>query len=198
MNYPQFAEVNGKRYKINTDFRVAIECNEIGLDESIWDYERALAIIYKIFGTEGLSDNENHEKLLELATKFLSCGKELDKEQKGEIDMDFVEDMDYIEASFMSDYNIDLANVEMHWWKFYKLINGLSNSEMGNCCVLNRIRNLRTYDTSKIKDQKELAKINEAKKQVALKRKTTHKTKLNKEQQKNIENYLKMTQIKEG
>ena len=198
MNYPQFAEVNGKRYKINTDFRVAIECNEIGFDESICDYERALAIIYKIFGAEGLSDNENHEKLLELATKFLSCGKELDKEQKGEIDMDFVEDMDYIEASFMSDYNIDLANVEMHWWKFYNLINGLSNSEMGNCCVLNRIRNLRTYDTSKIKDQKELAKINEAKKQVALKRKTTQKTKLNKEQQKNIENYLKMTQIKEG
>lgn len=198
MNYPQFAEVNGKRYKINTDFRVAIECNEIGFDESICDYERALAIIYKIFGAEGLSDNENHEKLLELATKFLSCGKELDKEQKGEIDMDFVEDMDYIEASFMSDYNIDLANTEMHWWKFYNLINGLSNSEMGNCCVLNRIRNLRTYDTSKIKDQKELAKINEAKKQVALKRKTTHKTKLNKEQQKNIENYLKMTQIKEG
>ena len=198
MNYPQFAEVNGKRYKINTDFRVAIECNEIGFDESICDYERALAIIYKIFGAEGLSDNENHEKLLELATKFLSCGKELEKEQKGEIDMDFVEDMDYIEASFMSDYNIDLANTEMHWWKFYNLINGLSNSEMGNCCVLNRIRNLRTYDTSKIKDQKELAKINEAKKQVALKRKTTHKTKLNKEQQKNIENYLKMTQIKEG
>ena len=198
MSYPQFAEVNGKRYKINTDFRVAIECNEIGFDESICDYERALAIIYKIFGDEGLSDNENHEKLLELATKFLSCGKELDKEQKGEIDMDFVEDMDYIEASFMSDYNIDLANVEMHWWKFYNLINGLSNSEMGNCCVLNRIRNLRTYDTSKIKDQKELAKINEAKKQVALKRKTTQKTKLNKEQQKNIENYLKMTQIKEG
>ena len=68
----------------------------------------------------------------------------------------------------MSDYNIDLANTEMHWYKFYNLINGLSNSEMGNCCVLNRIRNLRTLDTKDIKDQKELAKINEAKKQVVL------------------------------
>ena len=195
MNYPQFAEVDGKRYKINTDFRVAIECNEIGFDESIGDYERALAIIYKIFGDEGLSDNENHEKLLELATKFLSCGKELDKEQKGEIDMDFVEDMDYIEASFMSDYNIDLANVEMHWWKFYNLINGLSNSEMGNCCVLNRIRNLRTYDTKDIKDPKQLEKIKEAQRQVALKPKNK-KIKVTSEQQKNIDNFYDKLGIK--
>ena len=195
MNYPQFAEVNGKRYKINTDFRIAIECQEIATDESIGDYERALAIIYKIFGAEGLSDNENHEKLLELATKFLSCGKELDKEQKGEIDMDFVEDMDYIEASFMSDYNIDLANIEMHWWKFFNLINGLSNSEVGNCCVLNRVRNLRTYDTKDIKDPKQLEKIKEAQRQVALKPKNK-KIKVTSEQQKNIDNFYDKLGIK--
>lgn len=47
-------------------------------------------------------------------------------------------------------------------------MNGLSNSEFGNCCILNRIRNLRTYDTSKIKDQKERMKIIEAQKAVAL------------------------------
>ena len=69
--------------------------------------------------------------------------------------MDYIEDYDYIEASFMSDYHIDLSNVKMHWWKFNKLINGLSNSELGNCCILNRIRNLRNYDTSKIEDAKE-------------------------------------------
>lgn len=195
MNYPQFAEVNGKRYKINTDFRVAIECQEIATDENIGDYERALAIIYKIFGTEGLSDNENHEKLLELATKFLSCGKELDKEQKGEIDMDFVEDMDYIEASFMSDYNIDLANTKMHWWKFFNLINGLSNSDVGNCCVLNRVRNLRTYDTKDIKDPKQLEKIKEAQRQVALKPKNK-KIKVTSEQQKNIDNFYDKLGIK--
>ena len=36
----------------------------------------------------------------------------------------------------------DLENKEMHWWKFMDLMNGLSNSELGNCCVLNNIRNL--------------------------------------------------------
>ena len=190
MDYPKYVKIGEKKYKINTDFRVAIECQEIALDDSIGDFERALAIIYKLFGDDGLDDSNNYEKLLELAQKYLSCGKEIDSKTNEEADMDFIQDMDYIEASFMSDYNIDLQNTEMHWWKFYNLINGLSNSEMGNCCVLNRIRNLRTFDTKDIKDQKELAKINEAKKQVALKKREVKKE-LTYEQKRNIDNFYK-------
>ena len=58
----------------------------------------------------------------------------------------------------------------MHWWEFCNLLNGLSNSEMGNCCILNRIRNLRNYDTSKIKDAKQRQMVEEAKRQVALRK----------------------------
>ena len=194
MNYPSFVKVEGKYYKINTDFRVAIECQDIATDEKIGDYERALAIIYKLFGDDGINTPEHYEKLLELATKYLSCGKEIKGNSNEEPDMDFTQDMDYIEASFMSDYNIDLANIEMHWWKFHNLINGLSNSEMGNCCVLNRVRNLRTYDTKDIKDPKELEKIKKAKEQVALKKKVV-KHFLTTEQQRNIDNFYKMTGI---
>ena len=188
-NYPEYVKIGNKRYKINTDFRVAIECQSIATDKSIGDFERALAIIYKLFGDDGIKNTENYDKLLELATKFLSCGKEV-KSSNEEPDMDFVQDMDYIEASFMSDYNIDLQSIEMHWWKFYNLINGLSNSEMGSCCVLNRVRNLRTYDTKDIKDQKTLEKIRKAKEQVALKKNVTKKE-LTKEQQKNIDDFYK-------
>ena len=188
MDYPKYVKIGEKKYKINTDFRVAIECQEIALDDSIGDFERALAIIYKLFGDNGLDDSNNYEKLLELAQKYLSCGKEVDSKTNEEPDMDFIQDMPYIKASFRSDYNINLDDEEMHWWEFYDLINGLSNSEMGNCCVLNRIRNLRTFDTKDIKDQKELAKINEAKKQVALKKRTVKKN-LTVEQKKNIDNF---------
>ena len=65
----------------------------------------------------------------------------------------------------------------MHWWKFNKLINGLSNSELGNCCVLNRVRNIRNIDLKDIKDKKERDKIIEAKKQVALKKNMKKATK---------------------
>lgn len=168
MKYPEYVKVNDRMYKINTDFRVAIKCNEVATDETIGDLERALAVVYLLF-EGGLDNPDDFGELLRLARKYLFCGKE-PTDNVEEPDMDYVEDMDYIEASFMSDYRIDLSNETMHWWKFNNLMNGLSNSEMGNCCVLNRIRNLRNYDTREIKDSKQRQKIEKAKKQVALKR----------------------------
>lgn len=190
---PYYVEINNKKYKINTDFRIAIKCNQLSMDESIGDLERTLAIVYLLFGAEALKNAQNNdevfEQLTKLAIKYLSCGKEIENNEN-KIDMDFVEDMDYIEASFMSDYHIDLANEKMHWWKFYKLINGLSNSELGNCCVLNRIRNLRNFDTSKIIDIDEKAKINKAKQQVAL-HKQQNEVHLTKQQQESVDEFYK-------
>ena len=169
--YPEYVEVEGKKYKINTDFRVAIECYRIAEDDTIGNLERALGVIYTLFGDEGINTPDHYEKLLELAQKYLVCGNELDNNVNDKPDMDFIEDYGLIWASFMSDYNgLDLDKTKMHWWKFMDLMNGLSNSEMGNCCVLNRIRNLRTFDVSEIKDKKERDKILKAKKQVELKK----------------------------
>ena len=192
MRYPTKVKIEDREYEINTDFRVAIECNQIALDDKISDFERALAIIYKLYGEKGLNAKSDLNRLLELGQKYLSCGKEVENNENEEQDMDFVQDMDYIEASFMSDYNIDLSSTEMHWWKFYNLINGLSNSEMGSCCVLNRVRNLRTYDTSQIKDPKERSKIEKAKEQVALKKKEKP---LTDKQRESIERFNKLAGI---
>lgn len=192
MKYPEYVKVNDRLYKIRTDFRYAIKCNTIATDKTIGDYERALAIIYTLF-ENGLDEPKDYDKLLELAIKYLGCGKEANSNDE-EPDMDYNEDMDYIEASFMSDYHIDLANEKMHWWKFNNLMNGLSNSELGNCCVLNRIRNLRTYDTKDIKDAKERAKIEKAKQQVALKRykKENNLTKEQEESMRRLDEILKI------
>lgn len=171
MNNPEYVKIGEKKYKINTDFRVALECNKIAEDKNINPYEKPLAIIYLLFGDDGLDDTKNWDKLMEFGQKYLLLGKEKVEDSKEEPDMDFEQDMDYIEASFMSDYQIELANKKMHWWTFFNLISGLSNSELGNCCVLNRIRNLRNYDVSQIKDSKERNKVIEAKKRVALKKK---------------------------
>lgn len=189
--YPEYVEVQGKRYKINTDFRVAIECNRIAEDETIGNLERGLAIIYTLFGEEGINTPEHYEKLLELAKKYLLCGGEYDEKENEKPDMDFIEDYSYITTSFMSDYHIDLENCNMHWWKFMDLMNGLSNSELGNCCILNRIRNLRNFDTKDIKDTKEREKIRKAKEQVALKKYQKPKKDATEEQLKSAEEFWK-------
>ena len=168
MSYPKYVEVNNKRYKINTSYKIALKCNEIAEDDSINDIERALAIIYILFGEEALDDVENRQLLIEKAKKYLTCNEEGSNEER---DMDFEQDMPYIKASFMSDYHIDLNTTDMHFWEFYELLNGLSNSDIGNCCILNRIRNIRNMNLSDIKDVNEKERLKKAKKSVAIKRK---------------------------
>lgn len=166
MNYPKYAEVNGHRYKINTDFRVALECNRIAKNEKINDYERSLAIIYKLFGDEGLNHPDDYESLLTQSLKYLKCGfDEVPDDEPSEENMDFEQDMWRIEASFQSDYNIDLENINMHFWKFMRLMNGLTEN-----CVLNRTRYIRDFDLRDIKDSKEREKWRKQKELVALKK----------------------------
>ena len=174
-------------YEANVDFRNAIRCNEIATDETIGDFERVLGIICTMYGPNAIDNPNHYEKLLKWALKYLSCGKEVE-DTKEKPDMDYVEDMDYIEASFMSDYQIDLENTEMDWQKFNKLMNGLSNSELGNCCVLNRIRNLRNFDLNTIKDAKEKQKMAKIKQQFALKKNKKEK-KMTKEQEESMNKF---------
>lgn len=188
LNNPEYVKVGEKKYKINTDFRIAIECNKIAQDKEISDTERAMAIIYKLYGDEGLDNPDDYQKLLELGMKYLSLGKEVKSD--GEPDMDFEQDMDYIWTSFMSDYGMDISKENMHWWTFMNLMNGLSNSELGDCCVLNKIRNLRNYDVSQIKDAKTREKILKAKESVSLKKKQPTLTEKQKESMKELYNSL--------
>ena len=183
-------QIDDTVYEANTDFRIAIRCNEIATDKSIGDYERVLGIICTMFGAKAIDNPNHYEKLLKWALNYLSCGKEIEDTNETP-DMDYVEDMDYIEASFMSDYQIDLENTEMDWHKFNKLINGLSSSDMGNCCILNRIRNIRNYDVSDIKDSKEREKILKAKEAVVLK-KYKKENNLTKEQEESMEQLNKL------
>lgn len=173
MIYPEYVEARGKKYKINTDFRVALKCNKIAQDETIGDTERALAIIYKLFGEDGLDAVENYDELLRLGIKYLRVGEDIvEQKENKQPDMDYEQDQRYIESSFKYDYGYDPYKMEyLHWWEFWNDLNNLSSSDMGNCCILNRVRQIRNYDVSKIKDEKERKKIIEAKKQVALKTK---------------------------
>jgi len=179
--YPEYVEVGGKLYKIDTDFKTAIECQRISQQE-IRGEERALAIIYLLFGDEGLNNPPDYKELIKKGLFYLSCGKELN-DDNSELDMDYSQDESYIKASFYTDYAIpNVYETNMHWWEFMDLLNGLKPD-----CVLNRVREIRTYDTSGIKDQKTLDAIRKQKEAVALKKQTP---KLSEEQEKSVEQFI--------
>ncbi len=166
--YPEFAEIDGELYKINTDYKYALVCFRIINDPSISDIERAIAIVSVLFGREDKDGNvigipRNLEKALQKASFFLSCGKEKDNIKNVKKDMDFEYDKEFIYASFISDYKIDLETENMHFWKFCSLISGLTENS-----ILNRVRDLRNTNLSDYKDPKTKSKMQEAMQRVAL------------------------------
>lgn len=161
--YPEYAKINSKEYKIDTDFNTALRCFEIIDDESITDSERAYAIVYLLFD---IIPDKNIDLFLDKAIFFLQCGESLEEQQNREKDMDFIQDRKYINASFMSDYHIDLSKEYLHFWQYVELIQGLTENS-----VLNRVRNIRTYDVSTIKDDKTRNEIIKNQEELALKQK---------------------------
>lgn len=167
MNNPQYVKVDDKLYKINTDFRIALDCNKIAEDETIGDLERAMAIIYKLFGEDGL-DCENQNKLLELAMKYLLLGRDknsLKNDSHDKYELDFNKCIGLIKASFKFDYKYDPYELEhLHWYDFYNDLESLSTSEFGNCCILNRIISILEQEPKEIKDSKQRQKLIDAQK----------------------------------
>ena len=160
MKYPEYVKINGEKVKIKTDFKTALKAFEVVNDNSIGDYERSLAIIYIMYGY--LPPNDQIEAFLNMAIKFLQCGENSDTQASRERDMDFIEDEKYINASFMSDYRIDLSKTDMHFWQFCELITGLTDK-----CVLSRVRHIRTCDPNEYAEKDRRA-IQQAKEALAL------------------------------
>lgn len=161
MAYPRYVKINGVKYPINTSYKTAMQCFDVIDDESICDTERSLAVIYLLFGF--IPDNDL-DKFLEMAVKYLGCGEPQENHQARNRDMDLRQDWKYILASFAADYHIDLNKEDIHFFQFMDLIQGLTEKS-----VLSRVREIRNYDLNEIKDPKTRAKMAEAKQNLELK-----------------------------
>lgn len=180
--YPTKMEANGHIYEINTDFRIALACFRAMNDAEITDLERFYAIETLLLGDEVDPDDDVvlSKKLLD----YLRCGQEENMDEE-KIDMDYIEDEPKIRTSIRQCYHIDLNKIDyMHWWEYNELISGLTSESL-----LNKIRELRSFDLNEIKDIKEREKVRKAQEYVALKKKDERKVELTKEQEDSI-NYF--------
>jgi hypothetical protein len=196
LNKPEYVKVDDKLYKINTDFRVAIECNKIATDKKIGDTERALAIIYKLFGEDGL-DCTRMNKLIELGLKYISIFNDFENGLKDDLEGHFELDMSkckgLISSSFKFDYGYDPYELPyLHWYDFYNDLSNLSTSEFGNCCILNRIISILNQEPKKIKDNKDRQKLIEAQKMLKAKYCVSNEKEMTKEQKESAEKFYEL------
>jgi len=134
--FPETVNINGKEYEINADYRNILRIfaiiGDYDIDENI-RIERLLEWFYN-----NSIPNETVTDLMTAFNTFVNPPKEYEPEEyedgenetgehnERQFDYDF--DADEIFASFISEYNIDLTEVQfLHWYKFKVLLHNLSS-----------------------------------------------------------------------
>ena len=118
---PDCVEIDGRRYDINTDFRIGIRLEMAILEEKLSE-----SLLFDYYPKNMPPDaNAAIERLM----WFYRCGEDEGKGQGGGgrsgRGYDFEQDSDALYTSFMVAYGIDLATADLHWWVFRKLMWGL-------------------------------------------------------------------------
>lgn len=132
---PDAIMVNGEVFFLNTSFRVWMNYPDriAGMGEDFSLYEQLF---------KGAAPFPSQSIINEL-DRFFYEKKEVPRSSgsDGEELIDFDIDADYIYASFMQAYRIDLMDVELHWHKFSALLNALPGDT-----VMTQIMGFRGYN----------------------------------------------------
>ena len=86
----------------------------------------------------------------------------------------FEHDDDYIYSAFLTQYHIDLQDIEyLHWWKFKAMFDALRPD-----CLFSKIVEWRSTDLTQVKDPKEKKFIQEMKQVYRLRKSVDEQEKL--------------------
>ena len=173
---PSSVKIDGTEYEINSDFRTSVLFSLLMEDDNLSEEEKvlqALNLYYPVVPGDS-------EKAIEKIKWFYSCGK-LDNpignnkaRASSKKVFDFEVDANYIYSAFMSQYRIDLQDIEeLHWWKFKALLEGLKEDNK-----LSKIIEYRSVDLSKIKDKEQRKFYKDMQKQYSLNKESKEELKL--------------------
>lgn len=158
---PEYIEIDGKEYFIDTDFRTCIIFEKLlnGDSDDRESVEMWLDLFYTV-------ERPSDIKAAVDGILFIYCCGKPDKSKepprkngnvvlKPKMLYDFEIDAPYIFGAFMSQYGIDLNEIEyLHWWKFQSLFRSLNSSNK-----IVEIMSYRATDISQIKSKSEQARI---------------------------------------
>lgn len=158
---PEYATISGEQFFVDTNFRTFIIFEIIMLDDKIGAREKVNELLGLCYTDKVPFDKES--ALNELLMLY-SCGETLRKSEarkNGNVVLkprriyDFRIDAPYIYGAFLSQYGIDLNEIEyLHWWKFMAMFKSLNSSNK-----IVEIMGYRAADLSKIESKSERNRI---------------------------------------
>lgn len=120
---PETVMVNEKEYTIKTDFKKVLSYLRMLEDKDTSDQDKTALALYMFFGKVRETDIQG---LIEYLRWYMKRGKDEKKdEDKKEPTFDILVDSARIYAAFFQTYHINLRKVQMHWWTFMDLLEGL-------------------------------------------------------------------------
>ncbi len=151
--------------KFNTDFRTSMLFEMLMQDRNIRKKNKVIQAIRLYY--PNIEEITDIEKAVEDMLWFYRCGKELadsNKKNSSNNNNDIKQiysyefDDNYIYSAFLQQYNIDLQDCDLHWWKFKALFDGLSKDTK-----IIEIMGYRAIDLRTIKDKEERKRIKKLK-----------------------------------
>lgn len=135
---PTKAEIDGKEYDLETDFRSCLTIIMAYEDPELTDQEKVMIMLELLYK----EIPENIQEASRLAVKFLDCGEEQKSEsgaqEAGRL-YSFKKDAKYIYSAIKQSHGVDLEDIDyLHWWKFSYMFLDLKEE-----CFLNRLIHLR-------------------------------------------------------
>lgn len=158
---PDYISVGGRKYSINTDFRIWLEFDRTMRLENVSIKDKIMMVSKLCFDKERCPILPRDAKeIMDGLLSFFLCGKVNSPKGKKEWATGkterafcFCQDSDYIYSAFLTQYGIDLLSIPyMHWYVFSALFRGLEEDRR-----IMKIIGWRLCDTDGIqnKDKKE-------------------------------------------
>lgn len=132
--FPTKIKVNDKILRINSDFRNCIKIIQAFEDEELFDEEKYLILIKRLYVDE--VEEKDYEEAIIKGIKFLDLGEENKEGNNNNKRLySFIKDDNYIYTGIRQSHNIDLNSIDyLHWWNFVYLF-----LDIGQDCMFNQL-----------------------------------------------------------
>lgn len=164
---PSTVTVGGREIPIESNFRTSILFELMIQSHDLDNAQKSITAMELYYPREHhahiIERNETIDEAIDRIVWFYCCGKQrkIAGEQRKENakierrEHDFDVDAPLIYAAFLSQYGIDLNQIEyLHWWSFCAMFRGLSDEHQ-----ITKIMGYRTVDLSSIKNKAEKSRL---------------------------------------
>lgn len=150
---PTSVVIDGVEYKINSDFRTSILFSLLIEDNDVNEQDKILGALQLYYDVIPNNINSAIDGIINFYlcndNNNTSSGSLKNKSNKKVLDYEI--DSNYIYSAFLTQYHIDLQDIEyLHWWKFKAMLESLNDDLM-----LSKIIKFRSIDVSKIQDKEQ-------------------------------------------